>query len=223
MATVKFFDERTDQSEVKARIVQKYFYAWAQVIMPTAERNGKRIAYIDLYAGPGRYKDGAASTPLLVLFKPKKWQCITHRLACLVLDCTIIDQSDRLEFSSARRRIEAIDEILNGSQDNVPLELIGEEALWLLSGGKDFVWDDVQDSGELKMVDGRSVTVRAFEYARSLEIAIYFGSKGSQNYRSVNLNVSAANHAIKRLMADERIQVYDHTSGPGQFVAHISC
>lgn len=63
----KFFDERTDQSEVKARIVQKYFYAWANVIMPTAEKWGKRIAYIDLYAGPGRYKDGAASTPLLVL------------------------------------------------------------------------------------------------------------------------------------------------------------
>ena len=63
----KFFDERTDQSEVKARIVQKYFYAWANVIMPTAEKRDQRIAYIDLYAGPGRYKDGAASTPLLVL------------------------------------------------------------------------------------------------------------------------------------------------------------
>lgn len=63
----KFFDERTDQSEVKARIVQKYFYAWANVIMPTAEKYGQRIAYVDLYAGPGRYRDGSASTPLLVL------------------------------------------------------------------------------------------------------------------------------------------------------------
>ena len=63
----KFFDERTDQSEVKARIVQKYFYAWANVIMPTAEKSGGTISYIDLYAGPGRYKDGSASTPLLVL------------------------------------------------------------------------------------------------------------------------------------------------------------
>ncbi len=63
----KFFDERTDQSEVKARIVQKYFYAWANVVMPTAEKSGSPIAYIDLYAGPGRYKDGAASTPLLIL------------------------------------------------------------------------------------------------------------------------------------------------------------
>ena len=31
----KFFDERQDQSEVKARIVAKYFAAWARVIMPS--------------------------------------------------------------------------------------------------------------------------------------------------------------------------------------------
>jgi three-Cys-motif partner protein len=67
MAAAKFFDERSDQSEVKARIVQKYFDAWARVIMPTARRLDGKIAYIDLYAGPGRYKDGSASTPLLVL------------------------------------------------------------------------------------------------------------------------------------------------------------
>ena len=35
--------------------------------MPTARKNDGKIAYIDLYAGPGRYKDGAASTPLLIL------------------------------------------------------------------------------------------------------------------------------------------------------------
>jgi len=63
----KFFDERTDVSEVKARIVQKYFSTWANIVMPTVTKNGGKIAYIDLYAGPGRYKDGSASTPLLVL------------------------------------------------------------------------------------------------------------------------------------------------------------
>lgn len=67
MTTKKFFDERSDQSEVKARIVQKYFAVWSNVILPTAARRNGRIAYIDLYAGPGRYKDGAASTPLLIL------------------------------------------------------------------------------------------------------------------------------------------------------------
>lgn len=65
--TERFFEERQEQSEAKARIVSKYFSAWARVIMPSAQRNGGKIAYIDLYAGPGRYKDGAASTPLLVL------------------------------------------------------------------------------------------------------------------------------------------------------------
>jgi three-Cys-motif partner protein len=34
---------------------------------PTAKAMGNKIAYIDLYAGPGRYKDGSASTPLMVL------------------------------------------------------------------------------------------------------------------------------------------------------------
>lgn len=67
MMAKKFFEERSDQSEVKARIVTKYFFAWARVIMPTAAKHGGKIAYIDLYAGPGRYRDGAASTPLLVL------------------------------------------------------------------------------------------------------------------------------------------------------------
>lgn len=67
--TEKFFDERQDQSEVKARIVSKYFAAWANVLLPSVIKHNGRLAYIDLYAGPGRYKDGSASTPLMVLEK----------------------------------------------------------------------------------------------------------------------------------------------------------
>jgi three-Cys-motif partner protein len=67
MANPSFFDESTEQSQIKARIVAKYFWAWAKVIIPTAKKSAKRIAYIDLFAGPGRYKDGTMSTPLLVL------------------------------------------------------------------------------------------------------------------------------------------------------------
>lgn len=63
--STSFFEEQKEQSEVKAAIVASYFWAWAKVIMPRA-RDG-RIAYIDLFAGPGRYKDGASSTPLLIL------------------------------------------------------------------------------------------------------------------------------------------------------------
>jgi three-Cys-motif partner protein len=62
-----FFDESTEQSRVKARLVRDYFWAWANVILPSVIPRKGRIAYIDLFAGPGRYKDGTKSTPLLVL------------------------------------------------------------------------------------------------------------------------------------------------------------
>jgi len=62
-----FFDEPREQSQIKARIIQKYFWAWAKVIIPTAKQKDNRILYVDLFAGPGRYEDGTLSTPLLVL------------------------------------------------------------------------------------------------------------------------------------------------------------
>jgi three-Cys-motif partner protein len=64
-----FFSERADQSEVKARIVTKYFLTWASVIAPTTQGRGSKLAYLDLFAGPGRYEDGSASTPLMILSK----------------------------------------------------------------------------------------------------------------------------------------------------------
>lgn len=64
-----FFEETSEQSAVKAAIVAKYFAVWANIIIPTAKGRGGKIAYIDLFAGPGRYKDGTKSTPLLVLEK----------------------------------------------------------------------------------------------------------------------------------------------------------
>lgn len=64
-----FFDEQRDQSLVKAAIVAKYFDAWSRVMIRNAAKGIPitRLAYIDLFAGPGRYKDGSKSTPLMVL------------------------------------------------------------------------------------------------------------------------------------------------------------
>jgi three-Cys-motif partner protein len=67
MVDTQFFDESREQSQIKARIVAKYFWAWAKVVIPTTKKRGNKIAYIDLFAGPGRYEDGTLSTPLLVL------------------------------------------------------------------------------------------------------------------------------------------------------------
>ncbi|NJL68428.1 MAG: three-Cys-motif partner protein TcmP [Microcoleus sp. SM1_3_4] len=67
MADSSFFDESKDNSLVKSEIVAKYFWAWAKVIIPTAKKWSNKIAYIDLFSGPGRYQDGSKSTPLLIL------------------------------------------------------------------------------------------------------------------------------------------------------------
>jgi len=69
MQSTRFFDESKEQSEVKTAIVTKYFYAWARVVIPWTRERSNKIAYIDLFAGPGRYKDGTKSTPLIVLEK----------------------------------------------------------------------------------------------------------------------------------------------------------
>jgi three-Cys-motif partner protein len=65
----EFFSERADQSEVKALIVSQYFDIWAKIIAPNTMLSDGKLAYIDLFAGPGRYEDGSASTPLMVLSK----------------------------------------------------------------------------------------------------------------------------------------------------------
>ena len=69
MTDQSFFAASSEQSQIKTRIVAKYFWAWAKVVMPSAKSHGNRIAYVDLFAGPGRYKDGTVSTPLLILEK----------------------------------------------------------------------------------------------------------------------------------------------------------
>jgi three-Cys-motif partner protein len=62
-----FFDTPEEQSVVKTTIVTNYFDAWSNVMLPRVVRMGKRLAYVDLFCGPGRYKDGTPSTPIWVL------------------------------------------------------------------------------------------------------------------------------------------------------------
>lgn len=64
----QFFDEMTEQSEVKVEIVRKYFWVWAKIISKQVlKHGGTEIRYVDLFAGPGRYKDGTPSIPILIL------------------------------------------------------------------------------------------------------------------------------------------------------------
>jgi len=103
MSELSFFDEQADQSIVKTTIVSKYFWAWAKVIMPSVKKvqNG-RIAYIDLFAGPGRYKDGSASTPLLVLEQALADQDMCNHLV------TIFNDKDDSNAQSLENSINSI-------------------------------------------------------------------------------------------------------------------
>ncbi|UYZ62034.1 three-Cys-motif partner protein TcmP [Hymenobacter weizhouensis] len=69
-STEDFFDEQTERSLVKSTIVAKYLYVWAKIIIPQVKNRAhppKFAAYVDLFAGQGRYSNGQESTPLLVL------------------------------------------------------------------------------------------------------------------------------------------------------------
>jgi three-Cys-motif partner protein len=81
-----FFDETSEQSAVKTAIVAKYFWAWAKVIIPTAKPSSGDIAYIDPFAGPGRYNDGTKSTPLLSLEQTIADPDMRKMLVCLFID-----------------------------------------------------------------------------------------------------------------------------------------
>ena len=103
MADRSFFKEQKDQSQAKARIVQKYFSAWASVILNQPQVS--KVAYIDLFAGPGRYEDGANSTPLLVLETAIKDEKLRNSLV------TIFNDKDPLATSKLNEAIATINGI----------------------------------------------------------------------------------------------------------------
>lgn len=83
-----FFDEQRDQSLVKAAIVAKYFDAWSRVMVANAGKGIPitRLAYIDLFARPGRYKDGSKSTPLMVLERAIADETLSQLLVAMFND-----------------------------------------------------------------------------------------------------------------------------------------
>lgn len=110
MTTTSFFEQSKEQSKVKSAIVAKYFEAWARVMIGVQNRyrrnDNNRIAYIDLFAGPGRYSDGTISTPLLVLKKAIHDQTMRQRLVTIFNDK---DESNTNSLSEAINQLPGID------------------------------------------------------------------------------------------------------------------
>src|SRR3990172_5537900 len=102
MGNERFFAESREQSATKTTIVAKYFKSWSAVILPSAKQQGRDIAYIDLFAGPGRYEDGAKSTPLLILEEAVQNPDLRDHLV------TIFNDLDSGHTQSLEREIDAI-------------------------------------------------------------------------------------------------------------------
>ena len=108
MITNSFFNEQKEQSLIKTRIVEKYFWAWAKVIISTIKNNvDPKIAYIDLFAGPGRYEDNSKSTPIKVLETAISNPDMQNMLV------TVFNDADAGHVSSLQEAINSISGIKN--------------------------------------------------------------------------------------------------------------
>lgn len=70
MSTDDFYSDQREHSEIKSLIVEKYFTAWASIILMYLKKiNSKnsKLFYIDLFSGPGKYDSGTESTPIKIL------------------------------------------------------------------------------------------------------------------------------------------------------------
>ena len=102
--TTTFFDESKEQSAVKAQIVEKYFFAWARIITATQDKHGHgdKVGYVDLFAGPGRYKTGAMSTALRVLLAAIDDPMFSDRLV------TVFNDKDDKHVRSLQAEIDSL-------------------------------------------------------------------------------------------------------------------
>ena len=108
MVKNSFFQEPTEQSIVKSSIIAKYFDVWANVIVSTQKRfpqHTQKIAYIDLFAGPGRYKDGTQSTPVKILKNAISKPDLRDRLV------TLFNDRDENNSRTLKKTIEEIPDI----------------------------------------------------------------------------------------------------------------
>ena len=77
------FDAPERQSIVKTDIVSQYFKAWSKIML---SQTATRIAYIDLFSGPGVFADGTASTPISILNSAIQDEALRTRLITIFND-----------------------------------------------------------------------------------------------------------------------------------------
>jgi len=128
----EFFEAQREQSLIKARIVSQYFTSWASVMLGTQKKYpqlAQKMAYIDLFAGPGRYKDDSKSTPLLVLETIIGNPELAERVVTLFNDK---DSSNTASLSAAIDQLQGVKQLRYAP--SVYNEEVGDEIAKMFSG-----------------------------------------------------------------------------------------
>ncbi|MDF0555170.1 three-Cys-motif partner protein TcmP [Kamptonema sp. UHCC 0994] len=130
MANQSFFDKPKEQSLVKIEIVAKYFWAWAKIIINKTKKR-QEVAYVDLFSGPGCYKDGCKSTPLLILERAISEPDMRKLLVTIFNDIdsnnteslqqaiTALPEIDKLKHKPIILNKEVGEEIINEIKNNI--------------------------------------------------------------------------------------------------------
>ncbi|MBX3411525.1 MAG: three-Cys-motif partner protein TcmP [Pirellulales bacterium] len=82
------FDEQAETSLIKSEIFTRYFLTWAKNLIRAQKRyrTTNRIAYVDLFAGPGFDRDGVSTTPLTILHRALADPELAERLVPVFFD-----------------------------------------------------------------------------------------------------------------------------------------
>lgn len=130
--TDNFFDEQSEQSQIKAAIVTDYFWQWAGFMVGQQKKFpqfGGKLQYIDLFAGPGRYENGAKSTPLMILERAAQDREISARL------CAVFNDKDEANTKSLESELKALPGYSNlKNPPKVYTGEVGEEIVKQLQG-----------------------------------------------------------------------------------------
>lgn len=89
MKNQDFYDKQTDSSRIKANIVAKYFPSYCRII---DKANQSKIIYLDLFSGPGIYKDRSLSTPILIANEIASDENLSQKVHLMFNDNKYIDE-----------------------------------------------------------------------------------------------------------------------------------
>jgi three-Cys-motif partner protein len=84
-----FFEHQSPSSRIKAKIVAEYFPKYCKILLKKPQCE---IRYLDLFAGPGKYKDQNHSTPLLLANTCANDPILSQKVRLLFNDNTYSDQ-----------------------------------------------------------------------------------------------------------------------------------